>query len=822
MTVTTAHPTDAPPDVEPPAVEAAALHLALASADWVAPAEAWVPPAGNRPAYLLRRTFDAHPTGSRLDVWATAHGVYELFLNGVRVGGEELTPGFTAYRQRLMVQRFDVTELVVEGENTLVVLLSDGWFRGRHGFERRPDGFGTRTALLVSMAHAANPSEPVVVTDGSWRWRRSHVTRADLMDGQCTDLRLLDAEWFTGGGRDGWQPVETVEDDLVADRTRLIPAEGPPVRRIEELSPVAVVAPRPGTVVIDLGQEINGWMRLPQLGPAGTHLQLTHGEVLDAHGLVSTEHLRAFVFATGELLPAGQVDEVVSAGRAGEGFEPRHTTHGFRYVQVDGVPEGLDLSGARGVVVHSDLARTGELTCSDPRLERLHEVVRWSLRNNACAVPTDCPQRERSGFTGDWQVFVATGALLADVEGFSRRWLRDLAADQWDDGRVPTVVPNPGGDRPSGIVFEDLSAGSAGWGDAAALVPWELWRAYGDAAVLAEALPAMRRWVAYAAGCARESRHPDRAAARPEPAPHETSLWDTGFHFGEWLEPGVPPRPDPTADHGIVATAFLHRSAHLTACAARVLGLDDVAAEHHAIADDARRAWQAEYLLPDGTLTEESQAHYVRALAFGLVPAHLRAAATARLVELIEAAGGRLGTGFLSTGQLLPVLADSGRADLAHRLLVSTGFPSWLGMLDAGATTMWEWWDGTAADGTVHGSLDHYSKGAVASFLHTHVAGVRLPAEPGPDEAGYRSVHIEPVPGPDLTSARSSLITPLGRLSVSWRLEDDVFTLDIDLPAPTVADVVLPDGTRHRFLGGSHRLSCIHQRPGSTGSKETR
>ncbi|WP_062385524.1 alpha-L-rhamnosidase [Demequina iriomotensis] len=780
---------------------------ALAGAAWIAPHEPVIAPAGERPAHLLRASFTVAPGGGGLRLVATAHGVYEAFLNGVRVGDEELEPGFTAYRKRLEVRTYDVASLVREGENTLVFLLSDGWFRGRHGFQRRADGFGGATALVAAVV---GDDAVLAATGAGWESRPSHVTRADLMDGQAVDLRLRDDAWFTGGG-EGWAPVVEPDDALLADRARLVPAEGPRVRRTEEIAPVAIAIPRPGTAVIDLGQEINGWMRLTELGAAGTRLTLTHGEALDADGLVTLEHLRAFNFATRALLPAGQVDEVTSAGRPGDVFEPRHTTHGFRYVQVDGVPDGLSLDGALGVMVESDLERTGEFACSDPRLERLHEAVRWSLRGNACAVPTDCPQRERSGFTGDWQIFVAAGALLADVEDFSRRWLRDLAADQWADGRIPTVVPNPPGDRPSGDAFEDMSAGSAGWGDAAAIVPWELWRAYGSVDGLREALPAALAWVRYAAARAAAGRHPDRAAARPEAAPHERYLWDTGFHFGEWLEPDVPPRPDPAVDHGIVATAFLHRSAHLTALIAGIVGEHDAAVECRAVADGALEAWRAEYLRPDGTLTEERQAHYVRGLAFGLVPEGLRAASAARLAELIERAGGHLGTGFLATGQLLPALADHGQAALAHRLLLSTGHPSWLGMLDAGATAMWERWDAVTEDGAVHGSLNHYSKGAVVAFLHTHVAGLRLPAEPAPGEEAYNRVVIEPVPGA-LTWARSRQLTRRGTIEVEWRIADGRFELAVDLPAGTEAEIRLPDGAVHAVRGGAHTFACPDSR----------
>jgi alpha-L-rhamnosidase len=779
----------------------------LPNASWIRPHEPVVAEPGRRPAHVLAAQFELGDDVRAGTLGVTAHGLVEVFLNGRRVGDDELVPGFTSYRKRLQVFTHPVGERLRPGRNRIEVLLSDGWFRGCHGFERRADGFGTETALLLQLDVVDAAGErTAVASDSSWRSRPSHITRADLMDGQAIDFRLL-------GERDGvrpWHPVTLASGGLYDDRTRLVSPVGEPVRRVETLVPSSVTHPRPGTAVIDVGRNINGWMRLDDLGPRDTHLTLTHGEVVDADGLVSTENLRAFVFSTGERLRAGQVDEVISAGRDGDVFEPRHSTHGFRYVQVDGVPDVWDASGVRAVVVHTDLHAVGEFACSDERLNALHDIGRWSFRGNACDIPTDCPQRERSGFTGDWQVFVGTAALLYDVQRFSQKWLADLAADQWPDGRVPTVIPNPAGDGPSGVAFEDLSAGSAGWADAAVLVPWELWRSYGDLDVLRRQLPSMLRWVRYAASAAASTRHPNRAAARPEPAPWEQHLWDSGFHFGEWLEPGVPPRPDPTADHSIVATAFLHRAAHLTAASAQLLGEPGLASECVRIADGALDAWRREFLTAPGRLAIESQANYARGLAFGLFPPGDRDAAAARLAELITANGGHLGTGFLSTGQLLPALADHGQADAAYRTLLSTGEPSWLGMLEHGATTVWEWWDGIGDDGTVRGSLNHYSKAAVLSFLYTHVAGIRLDAEPGADAAGYRRVRIAPLPGGGLGWARASLETPLGRLTSEWTLDDaGRFRLEVEMPEGCTASIELPDGTRHPAASGRHVFESV-------------
>ena len=776
---------------------------ALREAVWISPVETEAAAPGMRPAYWLRSNFTWTTQDGKATIHATAHGLYELFVNGSRVGDEELTPGFTSYRKRLQVQSWDITDLLVSGENTIWVLLSDGWFRGRHGFERRADGFGRDTAFLAGVS---TPARMLAVTNDAWRSSESHITRADLMDGQTVDFRLYHAR-NESTTPDGWVPAVTRQGGLYDNRERLVGPDAPPVRRVEDLSPAGVSVPMPGVTVVDFGQNINGWVRLSELGPEGTLTTLRHGEVLDEAGLVSTENLRAFDFASKTPLPAGQVDEVISAGRPGDAFEPRHTTHGFRYVQLERRGSPVLPEDVTAVVVHTGLQRTGTFECSDSRLNALHDAILWSFRGNACDVPTDCPQRERSGFTGDWQVFVDTAALMFDVSGFSEKWLQDLTADQWPDGRVPTVVPNPAGDGPSGNFFEDLATGSAGWGDAAVLVPWSLWRAYGNKDALARALPSMRRWVDYAASAAASARHPDREAVQPTPQPHEKFLWDTGFHFGEWLEPDSPPNPDPSRDHGIVATAFLFRSATLLARTANVLGEQETATAYQSLAASVRAAWQAEYLDTAGRLSEESQGHYVRALAFGLVPPELEDLTAARLAELIRLNHDRLGTGFLSTGLLLPTLADHGYLELAYELLLASGTPSWLGMLESGATTMWEWWDGVTSSGA-RGSLNHYSKGAAGSFLSPHLAGIHIPEKP--DEAGtaYRTVTIAPQPGGGITSASAAVVTPHGRISSDWTSSHGVFSLHVQIPHAVRACVRLPDGSVHAVTGGSHRFSA--------------
>jgi alpha-L-rhamnosidase len=776
---------------EPAWLEAGLLGPADWTAQWIEPAsEPELPPAGQRPAWLFRHevTIDRPVTSAR--AYVTAHGLYELFINGRRIGDYELTPGFSAYRSRLYVQAYDVTSALRPGLNTIGAVLSDGWFRGQAGIFRDANCFGTTLALLAQL-HADHPGGSVTVTGTGpgWEHATAHITAADLIQGQRTDFRLLDPAWCRPGGGGGrWAGVTVASHDLA----RLTSAPGPPVRRVAELRPVSVRSPAPDRDVADFGQNINGWVRLRRTGPVGSQVVLVHGEALGADGDVTQDN-----FST-EFIPISvapfQIDEVISAGEPGYQFEPRHATHGFRYVSVRRDPDRLALSPDEitAVVVHTDLRRTGEFRCSDERVNRLHDAAVWSLRGNACAIPTDCPTRERSGWTGDWQLYVPTAAFLYDVAGFSVGWLRDLAADQWPDGTVPNVIPDPLGPATRTHPLLQYVQGSAGWCDAAVIVPWELYRAYGDRQVLEQQWPSMTAWVAYAARAAAGGRNPGRAAARPEPAPHEACLWDTGFHWGEWLEPGGTEDLGNLldGDHSDVATAYLHYSARLTAAVARVLHLDHDADRYDDLARGALQAWQAEFLRPDGAISPDTQANHVRALAFGLVPDELRPAAAARLAELVRSAGTHLRTGFLATPYLLPVLADAGYPGLAYELLLQDTPPSWLAMIARGATTIWESWEGIDADGRPHESLNHYSKGAVISFLHTRVAGLRLLD----NHPGYRRFAVRPLPGGGLTWAKAAVESPYGRIESGWRLAGTKFTLDILVPPGTTAEVTLPDG----------------------------
>ena len=760
-------------------------------ARWIEPVEAPDSPPVHRLAQHLRGEIDLDDGFTSAVLHVTAHGIYEAFVNGVRVGDLELTPGFTSYRERLQVQSFDVTELLTSGPNVIGAILSDGWWRGRHGIVRAVDAYGATTALLAQL-HVIGPSGEVVHgTDATWRSTPSHILAADLMAGEVHDLRRRVERWAQpGAAGTGWEPVRVADHGF----DTLCAVVGPPTRRIEVLPARTVDQLPSGRFVVDFGQHSNGWIELCDLGPAGTVSTITYGEALDADGEVIQDNIGWSPLAM--RLPVEvpfQTDVVISVGD-GSTFEPRHSTKGFRYVGIEGHPGPLAPDDLRSIVVHTDLRRIGTFACSDDRINRLHEVAVWSFRGNACEIPTDCPTRERAGWTGDWQLYVETAAYLYDVTDWSRRWLFDAAAEQLPDGRISQIAPDP---TPDAKWWRD-GHGSAGWGDAIVHVPWELYRSTGRTDVLAEQLEAMCRWVDYAAGAAAGGRHRSRVERSVAPAPHERYIWDTGWHFGEWSAPGDPDTDLRERDHGPVATAYLHRSAAELSQIAGILGRHDLADRYGELAAHVADAWRTEFLDDDGHLRAATQANLARAIAFGLVSGGARDQAAADLVQLIRAAGMHLGTGFLATPLLLPVLADTGHLDVAYELLFQDSPPSWLHMIDRGATTIWEAWDAVHDDGSAHGSLNHYSKGAVISFLHRYTAGLQLVSP------GYARFRVAPRPGGGITAASTAHEAPAGRIQVEWTGTAEAGTSFVTVPPGAVAELALPDGSSNVLEAGRH------------------
>jgi len=711
-----------------------------------------------RPAPFLRYTFavDGEVRAARL--YATSLGLYELYLNGRRVGDAVLTPGWTSYRKRLQYQTYDVTELVRAGANAIGAILGDGWYRGHLGFSgRRRNHYGDRLALLAQLhVDLADGRRVIITSNAGWRASLGPLRMAELYHGETYDARLEQDGWATPDFDDrDWRAVRSLNQP----KDILVAQEGPLVRRQDCLAPARVFAAPNGEVIADFGQNMVGWVRFRVRGPAGTTVTLRHAEVLDAEGNLYVANLRA----------AKQTVQYTLRGDGEEVYEPRFTFMGFRYVGVRGWPGELRPEDLTGVVVHSDMPPAGEFACDNPLINQLQHNIVWGQKGNFVDVPTDCPQRdERLGWTGDAQVFIRTACFNRHVALFFAKWLRDLAADQYPDGRVPFVVPD--------ILSHD-SAASAGWGDAAVICPWTLYLCYGDTEILAEQYESMARWVDFVR----------RQAG-------ERFLWASGFHFGDWLDYRGPNPllPAPATNTELIATAFFAHCADLMSRTARALGKADDAQAYAALYERVKTAFNAEFVSPRGRVGPGTQTAYVLALHFDLLPERLRPLAAQRLAEAVRDADYHPTTGFLGTPYLCHVLSRFGYTDLAYELLNQEGYPSWLYPVKQGATTIWERWDGIKPDGSFQdpgmNSFNHYAFGAIGDWLYRVVAGIEI----DPEAPGYRHVIIRPQPGGGLTRVQAALESPYGRLSVAWALDEEGFRLRLSIPPNAQATVYLP------------------------------
>ncbi len=709
------------------------------------------------PAPLLRKEFEVRSSFTQARLYISALGLYEAQLNGDLVGDHVLSPGWTSYRNRLRYQIFDVTNLLRQGPNAIGVMLGDGWFKGRLGFgEGIHNAYGDRLGLLAQLEITYHDGTiERVVSDESWKTAAGPVLENSIYDGETYDARLERDGWSAAGYNDqNWTGVRSLEWDF----TTLEAPVGPPVRRIQEISPVSITISPSGRTILDFGQNLVGWLRISVKGEAGQTITIRHAEVLQ-DGELYTRPLR-YAKATDRFILRG--------GGGEETFEPHFTYHGFRYAEVDGWSGQLQSCDVTAIVCHSDMERTGWFECSNPLINKLHENVVWSMRGNFLGLPTDCPQRdERLGWTGDIQVFSPTASYLYDCAGFLTSWLADLAADQSEDGIVPFVVPN---------ILEGPVIPAAAWGDAAVIVPWVLYQRFGDSGILATQYESMRGWVDHLASISSQKH-----------------LWDEGFQFGDWLDPAAPPE-DPAAartDPRLVATAYFARSAELLGQAATVLGKPEEADHYLKLASQVREGFNNEYVTPNGRIISDATTAYSLALEFDLLTRpDQRQGAGKRLAELVRESGYLISTGFVGTPLICDALCSVGEYQAAFRLITNKENPSWLYPVTMDATTIWERWDSMLPDGRVNPgemtSFNHYALGAVSDWLHRVVGGM-APAEPG-----YRRLKIQPVPGGDIFSAVARHRTPYGMAECSWKIEEGQIEVKVEIPPNTTALVTLP------------------------------
>ena len=736
---------------------------------WVAK---WIDPElphdaeARQPASYLRRGFSIRETGKAW-LYITCHGLYAAFLNGRRVGDFVLAPGTGDYKQRLTVQRYDVTDLLQTGENQLTVILGDGWYRGGVGIDGLRNYYGADLALLCQLEV---DGQPLLCSDEGWEAsQQGPIRENDLEIGETYDARLESVS--------GWHGV-TVRD---FGFDNLAPTESVPILEQERFPGKLLKTPN-GETVIDFGQNLAGYTEFRLTAKEGQKIILWHGETLDENG----NFTQANYDPSWRNQKGGIPQKIEYTCREGLNiYKPSFAIFGFRYAKVD---TDADLADARftAIAVYSRMRQVGFFECGNADVNQLFHNCLWSMRSNFCDVPTDCPTRERAGWTGDAGLFAPTAVYLADCAPILRKWLGECRLAQRADGLVENIAPVNDSRSQVSLMLQ----GSAGWGDACILVPWALYQAYGDKAILEENYAMMTRWLAFCENRAHQTR------PQNENNPWKDYLVDMGFHFGEWCQPGIDNTQAmrKTAMEGApeVATAYYFRSASLLAQIAGILDKPEDASRFAQIAQNAKQAYRFT-CTKNGKIESDRQCEYVRPVAFGLLDGEENRQAADALNALVVQNGGHLNTGFLSTPDLCRVLAEHGHVDTAYRLLLQEDCPGWLYAVKKGATTIWETWDGIRPDGTAHDSLNHYAYGAICGWLFSGVCGIQL-------EAG--KLTIRPYPHPSLGRAEAKWLSPVGEIRSGWRYENDQILMKIAVPVS--ADIILPDGRKTKVKAGAY------------------
>lgn len=738
-------------------------------------------------ASYVRKSFKVDKKVVKASLAMTACGLYQAYLNGEEVDSQKFLPGFTFYEKRLQYQEYDVTDRIRQGENVIGAVIGDGWYRGRIGLYDKTHYYGEKVKFLCILTmEFEDGTAHTVVTDTSWKaTQEGPVRKNDLKTGEEYDAMMEMPGWCAPGYDDsGWHQVwkGSYEGKLVA-------AQGERIIEQEHFSPVVIHTPD-GNTVLDFGQNLSGYVRFKVTGHAGDKVTLIHGETLDEQGNFTLKNLQPEgTDSTGR--PFGQM--IFYTLREGEQeYAPMFSQCGFQYVKVVNWPEELRPENFEAVAVYSDIRVNGTFRCSNPLVNRLVENLKWSQRSNFVDIPTDCPTRERAGWTGDISIFAETACYLSDPERFLLKWMEDVALQQKENGLLPFIVPEVG--------LEEGMYGSAGWGDVIYTVPWTLYRFYGRREILEKYYDNICRWVEANRRRARQT-HPDNAGKE---GIHRQYILDTGFHYGEWLEPGCVMSEDiqkaikhPDEE---VATAYFGYSAKMLSEIAGILGKKEDETEYRRLYEDICRAYQTEFLTGD-TVVSQRQCRYVRPIMLDLVTEEQKKRIAADLNRMVIENEYKIGTGFLTTPGILSVLTEYGYADTAYKMLENTKQPGWLYAVTKGATTIWENWIGKDENNIPRDSMNHYAPGSVVAWLFGTVAGIE------PLKPGYEEILIAPVPGGTLNFCEASTDTCKGKIISSWRCENSRFTLKIQVPAQTTVN--MPDGQEYQVGKGEWEFSCV-------------
>ncbi|MDR1563115.1 MAG: glycoside hydrolase family 78 protein [Dysgonamonadaceae bacterium] len=737
------------------------------------------------PSPLLRKSFEITDTVRRATLYASALGYYEMWINGERIGDQLQAPEWTNYNDCVQYQTYDLTHNLKHGENVLAATLADGWALGRTGgvkwntcFPHRGFYAFDRRLIAQLVLELADGSYKIIPTDRTWKiLTDGYIRMADNFRGETIDARKIPKGWTNTAFDDSrWEQAYEDREQV----RRLVAQKNEPIRAHAELKPVKVWQWK-NRLIADFGQNIAGHCRLVINGKAGQTVTLRHGEWLNDDGSIYTQSL-GYATATDTFILSGGEDT----------FDPAFTYHGFQYTEISGV-ENTDFK-LSAIAVSSDPEITGRFECSNPDINKLHENIVWTQRNNMYSIITDNPSRdERTGALGDILIFAQSAIYNMNMAGFFSKTVNDLH-DTAPNGQFFSMIPSL---HQAG--FWEGWIGAPGWSEAGLVIPWRMYENYGDKRALESLYPEMKN-------------HVD-ATLRENP----DLIWRVRHnHNNDWLCANTisnPPDTTYSTKRGFIpddlfATSFFAYASQLLSNISEVLDRKEDAANYATLADSIKAVFLREYVDADGHVKSGTQGAYALALHFDLIPVHLRERAFAHLLGSLEEYDFRLSTGIITTPMLMQKLVEYGRTDIAYRLLESDRFPSWLYQIRQGATTVWERWDawipGHGFQDSNMNSFDHVVFGAIDEWLYRHVLGInhdiRYP--------GYERFTLQPRPGGTLTWARGSYNTIRGEIQSSWRVEDGLFTLTVEIPANTTATVILPDGKKKKAGSGRHTFTA--------------
>lgn len=744
-------------------------------------------PDVRQPASYIRRTFEINKPVTKAELKMSALGVYVGYLNGTRLSKDELLPGYTDYHHRVQYQSYDVTALLEQGKNVVAAIVGDGWYRGGLGAGSNRNGFGEKVAWMCHLEiHYEDGDLEVMQSDeNTLATQNGPLRENDLKINEIYDARMELGNWLLPQYDDStWHGVSKATYPGI-----IIPHEGVPVLPHETFEPNVLYTPN-GETVLDFGQNMSGKVWFHVSGNSGHSVELLMGEVLDENGNFTQKNLK--IKGTGNAVSNNLQRLKYTLKEGAQEYSAQFLICGFRYVKLDNWPEQVHAKNFRAIAIYSSLPETGNFTCSNPMINQFFNNVKWSQKSNFVDIPTDCPTRERVGWTADISVFAETACYLTHPKQFLTKWLHDYKLEQQADGNLPFTVPNPEG--------VNNTWGCMGWSNGIANIAMTLYQFYGEKEILDDVYDTVKRFIIYNCNKARVQNLKSIFKSWKD----REYIIDTGFHFGEWLEPGSNMVKDymkamiyPDTE---VTTAWFFKTTEQLAKMADILGHEDDYQRFHALSRKLKEVYKHRFL-KNGCVSSKRQCKYVRPLSMNLVDGTSAEMIAAKLNEMCIAGEYKIGTGFLTTWQVLQVLTDYGYVDTAYKMLENTKQPGWLYAVSKGATTVWENWEGITENEEPVDSHNHYAPGAVVAWLFSHCAGIR------PLKPGFEEVLIKPFPGGSLTFARAEYESCKGTIVSEWKCNDDVFILQVKIPDGVHARIELPDGTHTELSGGKGEWS---------------